>query len=65
MASQWGGGFDKAPQSYWLASIQIPQYEKLNGDIDVDVAIIGGGIVGIASAFLLKQRVKSRCHRGG
>lgn len=55
MASQWGGGFDKAPQSYWLASIQIPQYEKLNGDIDVDVAIIGGGIVGIASAFLLKQ----------
>ena len=55
MDSQWSSSFNKPPQSYWLASVQIPQFEQLNGDIDVDVAIVGGGIVGIASAFALKQ----------
>lgn len=55
MDSQWSSSFNKPPQSYWLASVQIPQFEQLSGDIDVDVAIVGGGIVGIASAFALKQ----------
>ncbi|MCK9217809.1 MAG: FAD-binding oxidoreductase, partial [Firmicutes bacterium] len=55
MDSLWDSSFSKPPQSYWLASVQIPQFEQLNGDIDVDVAIVGGGIVGIASAFALKQ----------
>lgn len=54
MGIPWGN-FDKPPQSYWIASVQFPQFEQLNDDIDVDVAIIGGGIVGIASAFMLKQ----------
>ena len=54
MGIPWGN-FDKPPQSHWIASVQFPQFEQLNDDIDVDVAIIGGGIVGIASAFMLKQ----------
>ncbi len=55
MSLQWGNGFDKPPQSYWMASVQFPEYEQLNGDLDVDVAIVGGGIVGITSAYMLKQ----------
>ncbi len=41
-------------ESYWLASTPESKYPPLPGDIHVDVAIIGGGIVGITSAFLLK-----------
>jgi len=41
-------------ESYWLASTPDSKYSPLPGDIHVDVAIIGGGIVGITSAFLLK-----------
>ncbi len=52
---EWGNGFTTPPQSYWMASVNIPQYEQLAGNIGVDVAIVGGGIVGITSAFLLKQ----------
>ncbi len=42
-------------ESYWLATTPESNYPVLSGDINVDVAIIGGGIVGITSAFLLKQ----------
>ncbi|RXA20566.1 FAD-dependent oxidoreductase [Methanosarcina sp. MSH10X1] len=42
-------------ESYWLATTPESNYPFLSGDISVDVAIIGGGIVGITSAFLLKQ----------
>ena len=42
-------------ESYWLATTPESNYPVLPGDISVDVAIIGGGIVGITSAFLLKE----------
>ncbi|MDN5309156.1 MAG: hypothetical protein PWP14_550 [Methanolobus sp.] len=43
------------PESYWIATTQESRYPALSGDIDVDVAIIGGGIVGVTSALLLKE----------
>jgi len=43
------------PESYWIATTQESHYPALAGDIEVDVAIIGGGIVGITSALLLKE----------
>ena len=52
---EWGNLFTTPPQSYWMASVDIPQYEQLAGNIGVDVVVVGGGIVGITSAFLLKQ----------
>jgi len=56
MSSQgWGNGFDKPPQSYWMASVPFPDFEQLKSDTEVDVAIVGGGIVGITSAYMLKQ----------
>lgn len=42
-------------ESYWLATAPESNYPALPGDIRVDVAIIGGGIVGITSAFFLKE----------
>jgi glycine/D-amino acid oxidase-like deaminating enzyme/nitrite reductase/ring-hydroxylating ferredoxin subunit len=52
---QWGNGFSIPPQSYWMASVDFPDYEQLAGNLDADVVIVGGGIVGITCAFLLKQ----------
>lgn len=43
------------PQSYWLASTEKTSYPALTEDIKVDVAIVGGGIVGITTALLLMQ----------
>ena len=41
--------------SHWLRSAQLPTYPALNRDLEVDVAIVGGGIVGITTAYLLKS----------
>lgn len=43
------------PQSYWLNSSSISSYPKLTEDINVDVVIIGAGITGITTAYLLSQ----------
>lgn len=40
---------------YWLDSTSRPQFPGLDEDIEVDVAIIGGGMVGITCAYLLGQ----------
>ena len=42
-------------ESYWIASTPDSNYPALSGDIRVDVAILGGGIVGLTSALFLKQ----------
>ena len=47
--------FHKPPQSYWMASTPATSYPALNEDISVHVAIVGGGIVGISSAYLLTK----------
>lgn len=48
--------FKKPPQSYWMASTPKTDYPVLNKDIKVDIAIIGGGIVGISSAYMLNKK---------
>lgn len=48
-------GFEDPPQPYWLASSDSTDYPALDKDIRVDVAIVGGGIVGITAAYLLKK----------
>ncbi|OCT10973.1 (2Fe-2S)-binding protein [Paenibacillus pectinilyticus] len=45
------------PQSYWLDSVdQIPQFPSLTADLKTDVAVIGAGITGITTAYLLAKR---------
>ncbi len=42
-------------ESYWMATTPESSYPPLSGDIRVDVAILGGGMVGITTAYLLKE----------
>lgn len=42
-------------KSVWSDSINLPEFEKLKGDIKTNVLIIGGGMCGILCAYLLKQ----------
>lgn len=45
----------KNDQAYWIDSTTSPGYPELDQDINVDVAIVGAGIVGLTSAYLLKK----------
>ena len=47
---------DVRRESYWNATAPMSDHPALKGDLDVDVAIIGGGIVGVTTARLLKDR---------
>ncbi len=48
-------GFSNLPSPYWIASTPPTDYPSLESDIEVDVAIIGGGMVGITLGYLLSQ----------
>lgn len=42
-------------KSVWTDSIEIPQFDSLNGDRKTDVLIIGGGLCGVLCAYFLQQ----------
>ena len=42
-------------KSYWVESTTQTNYPKISEDINTDVLIIGGGITGIASAYMLSE----------
>jgi glycine/D-amino acid oxidase-like deaminating enzyme/nitrite reductase/ring-hydroxylating ferredoxin subunit len=44
---------------YWHDSSQMPRFSRLERDLRVDVAIIGGGITGMTAAYLLKRAGKT------
>ncbi|MFD1463102.1 FAD-dependent oxidoreductase [Paenibacillus farraposensis] len=48
--------FPQFQESYWLTSTDIPSFPKLDGDIQVDVAIVGAGMTGITTAYLLSKK---------
>jgi hypothetical protein len=41
--------------SLWIATTPEGEYPQLAGTVDVDVAIVGGGITGLTTALLLKR----------
>jgi glycine/D-amino acid oxidase-like deaminating enzyme/nitrite reductase/ring-hydroxylating ferredoxin subunit len=43
-------------ESYWNATAPASDFPALAGDIEADVAIVGGGIVGVTTALMLKDR---------
>lgn len=51
----WSMDYATPPESYWIASTERTNYPALESDIKVDVAIAGGGMAGITSAYLLKK----------
>lgn len=42
-------------KSLWQDTVRLPRFEQLTRDIHTDVLIIGGGIAGILTAYLLHQ----------
>jgi glycine/D-amino acid oxidase-like deaminating enzyme/nitrite reductase/ring-hydroxylating ferredoxin subunit len=46
------------PATLWAQTAAHAPFGALSGDIDVDVAIIGGGITGVTAAMLLKRAGK-------
>jgi len=45
----------KFTRSYWIDSTEETKYPSLKEDLIIDIAIVGGGIVGITSALLLQK----------
>ncbi len=48
-----------ASTSVWMATASVPVYPPLAGDLDADVCVIGAGIAGLSSAYLLSREGKS------
>jgi len=44
-----------ASQSLWLQSAPATDYPPLPGDLEVDVAVLGGGLAGLTTALMLKR----------
>lgn len=42
-------------ESVWKDTQKMPSFPKLEGDIKTDILIIGGGMAGILTAFMLEQ----------
>ncbi|MBA3236838.1 MAG: FAD-binding oxidoreductase [Parachlamydiaceae bacterium] len=42
-------------RSLWIATTSDTNYFSLQGECEVDVAILGGGIAGLSAAFFLKE----------
>ena len=40
-------------KSVWTDTSNIPSFDPLQGDLDTDVCIVGAGIAGITTAYLL------------
>lgn len=43
-------------ESYWILSSNHNELESLNKDINTDLLIVGGGIVGLSTAYLLAKK---------
>src|SRR5512145_315106 len=42
-------------KSYWVRTAALPAFGPIDRDVSVDVAVVGGGLVGISTAYFLKM----------
>ncbi|GGH92431.1 FAD-dependent oxidoreductase [Arthrobacter liuii] len=54
-----GGLPEGAPLSLWVATAGATDFPELRGTVEVDVAVIGGGIAGLTAALALKRSGRS------
>mgnify|MGYP003575396715 CR=1 FL=1 len=45
--------------SIWMQTATVPSYAKLTGDIKADVCVVGAGIAGMTTAYLLAREGRS------
>jgi glycine/D-amino acid oxidase-like deaminating enzyme/nitrite reductase/ring-hydroxylating ferredoxin subunit len=45
-------------QSFWMTSATMPAYSRLTSSAEADVCVIGGGIAGLTTAYLLSREGK-------
>ena len=43
-------------ESLWIATSELPNFPKLERDITADVCIVGAGIAGLTTAYLLAAK---------
>jgi glycine/D-amino acid oxidase-like deaminating enzyme/nitrite reductase/ring-hydroxylating ferredoxin subunit len=58
MDTQNNNAFNQPPEPFWRESAQLPVFPKLSQNIKTDVAVVGGGIAGITTAYLLAKGSK-------
>lgn len=46
-------------ESIWAATAKMPTYSPLRENLEADVCIVGAGIAGLTTAYLLTQAGKS------
>ena len=46
---------DYREKSFWLSELDLQPGDAVDGRIDCDVAIVGGGFTGVSAAYFLKQ----------
>ena len=51
-------------KSLWMDETEIQDFPMLMQDITVDVAVVGGGMAGILTAYLLKEQGLAEDRRG-
>src|SRR4026207_396273 len=44
---------------YWIDSASFPTFAKIDRDVDVDVGVVGGGLTGLTTAYMLTSAGKS------
>ncbi len=47
--------FSRPVESYWIGSTPETDYPELNENIKTDILVVGGGITGIATAYMLQK----------
>lgn len=48
-------------ESLWINTQSVPKFPKLEKNLDADVCVVGAGIAGLSTAYLLMKEGKSVC----